>query len=471
MPQFLSEALGLTEAALSKVGVFNGFVDLDSRLHIDPHLLAQSAAPELAGARATFDEHFTNVFKLTHASKTRGDIFWQKAVENLIFAEIPNTGLGYARNGKAGSAIGVGLAIELADLASQIIAAGYADPTIFDLVGLLQDGIGADRISDMTAQVIRCHILAFSQRIATELGLLTIEVSCGEAKYVVPMDPSNGSALYLLPNDILRQLPVAESWSDIDLVAGHNSQLRNAVNGIIGDTWRKATTKTAKSVLRSTLLKNPELIGDLLKQYGAKPATPYDFAKDPDALFRWYAEATGLAAKESLVLEKKLDTPDAAIGVVRAICDRFKEMVEDNRLSRLLYNDDRQPRGEKTAQLVFWAIADAYCRANNLDLSPEVDSGAGPVDFKISKGYTLRINVEVKLSSNGQLVHGLEKQLPAYDAAEKSLHSIYLLIRTTEAAKSIERALELAQQLRLAKKRVPDIKIVDGRLKPGASKL
>jgi hypothetical protein len=145
--------------------------------------------------------------------------------------------------------------------------------------------------------------------------------------------------------------------------------------------------------------------------------------------------------------------------------------VENNRLSRLLYDDAKKPRAEKTAQLVFWAIADAYCRANNLDLSPEVDSGAGPVDFKISKGYDLRINVEVKLSSNGQLVHGLEKQLPAYDAAEQSIHSIYLLVRTTETATSIDRALALRLKLERAKKRVPDIVVVDGRLKPSASKI
>jgi hypothetical protein len=106
MPQPLSDALGVSADALTAAGVFDGFVDLDSRLHIDPHLLAHCATPEMYGAREVFDEHFANVFKLIRASKKRHDIFWQKAAENLVFTEIPNTGLGYARQGKAGSAIG-----------------------------------------------------------------------------------------------------------------------------------------------------------------------------------------------------------------------------------------------------------------------------------------------------------------------------------------------------------------------------
>ncbi|HXT68542.1 MAG TPA: hypothetical protein VN700_02230 [Vicinamibacterales bacterium] len=472
MPRLLSEALGVDKKALEDAGVFNGFVDLDSRFHIDPHLLASSGAPELAGSRETFDKHFGGVFALVKASKKRGDIFWSKAVDNLIFAEIPNTGLGYSKDGKSGSAIGVGLAIELADLAGEIIGAGCQDPTIFDLVGLLQEGVGADRISDMTAAVVRGHILAFSARVAQDLKLGTVKVTHGDAVFLVPKDPVSGASLYLVPADILRHLPVANSWSDIDIVSSHNSALRHKVNGLIGDTWRKATKKVKKAVLRKTLLDNPELLADFLKQYRDKQASAYDFVKDPDALIRWYEEAVGLANKDPLQLDAaKLQAPETAIEVVKAICQRYKEMVEANRLSRLLYNDNGEPKKEKAAQLVFYAIADAYCQANNLDISPEVDGGAGSVDFKFSKGYSLRINVEIKLSSNSQLVHGLEQQLPAYDAAEKSLHSIYLLIQTTATAKSIARVVKLAQALKASGKRVPDVWTVDGRLKASASNL
>ena len=183
-------------------------------------------------------------------------------------------------------------------------------------------------------------------------------------------------------------------------------------------------------------------------------------------------EATGIAENDPLSLDADaLASPASALKAVQAICDRFKEMVEDNRLSTLLYRPAKEPLPEKTAQRVFWAIADAYCRANNLDLSPEVNSGPGPVDFRISQGYKLKINVELKLSSNKQLAHGFETQLPTYDAAEKSDHSIYLSIRTTPHNTGIRKVLKLAAEHRRAGRRVPDVWVVDGRLKPSASKL
>ena len=47
---------------------------------------------------------------------------------------------------------------------------------------------------------------------------------------------------------------------------------------------------------------------------------------------------------------------------------------------------DQNPRHERFAQLLFYAIAAAYCEANDIDVSPESDAGAGPVDFKLSSG-------------------------------------------------------------------------------------
>jgi hypothetical protein len=64
------------------------------------------------------------------------------------------------------------------------------------------------------------------------------------------------------------------------------------------------------------------------------------------------------------------------------------------------------PRPEKAAQRLFFAIAYAYCKANNLDVTPEADTGNGPVDFKVSLGFTGRVLVEIKLSTNTKLVRG-----------------------------------------------------------------
>lgn len=106
-------------------------------------------------------------------------------------------------------------------------------------------------------------------------------------------------------------------------------------------------------------------------------------------------------------------------------------MIVDNRMSDLLYYKDTF-KGEKTVQRLFILLADAYCRISDIDLSPEDDYGMGPVDFKLSSGYSRKVLLEVKLAKSSQLMHGLEVQLPAYLKAESTAKGIYIVVMTEQ---------------------------------------
>lgn len=111
-------------------------------------------------------------------------------------------------------------------------------------------------------------------------------------------------------------------------------------------------------------------------------------------------------------------------------------MIEDNQLCKLLYDKNGKRKHESAAQLLFFGIADAYCSANNLDISPESDAGRGPVDFKVSKGANIKVLVEVKLTSNSKLEKGFTSQLPIYQKSEKSHKGIYLVIHNMEISEN-----------------------------------
>jgi hypothetical protein len=144
--------------------------------------------------------------------------------------------------------------------------------------------------------------------------------------------------------------------------------------------------------------------------------------------------------------------------------------VEENRLYEFLYKDNGRPRNERFAQRLFYAVADAYCEANNVDLSREPNAGNGPVDFKLSSGYVARILVEVKKSSNSDLLNGFEKQLPEYEKSEATFESIYLIIRVAESESRINRVIALRDRKIADHKRAPGIFVVDARKKESASK-
>lgn len=162
--------------------------------------------------------------------------------------------------------------------------------------------------------------------------------------------------------------------------------------------------------------------------------------------------------KKSLKLTNCLSELD----IVNKICLNFKSFIEDNGGWRICENRD-----EKIVQTLFYCMADSYCQANNLDLSPEVNSGRGPVDFKISYGNLKKILVEIKLTSNSKLKNGIQTQLPIYLKQEKTSTGIYLIYDNGNP-EAIKRFKEFYEKLPEDEK-IPYY-IIDGTSKISASK-
>jgi len=119
--------------------------------------------------------------------------------------------------------------------------------------------------------------------------------------------------------------------------------------------------------------------------------------------------------------------------------------------------------------LLFFGIADAYCGANDIDISREVNNGQGPVDFKFSIGYERRMLVEIKLTSNPQLLHGIDKQLPIYMRQENTKKAIYLIIENGHQ-KRLEAFQEYYNKLNgSTKEKIPYI-LIDGNIQVSASR-
>ena len=142
--------------------------------------------------------------------------------------------------------------------------------------------------------------------------------------------------------------------------------------------------------------------------------------------------------------------------------------MESNGINYLLWHNGT-PRKEKAAQRLFFAIADVYCKANNVDISPETDSGGGPVDFKFSSGYSGRVLVEIKLST-GQVVHGYKVQLGVYATAARTFESIFLVVDVGRMCDKLNDIMREKNARASKGQRTPDIVIVDATQKTSASK-
>jgi hypothetical protein len=246
--------------------------------------------------------------------------------------------------------------------------------------------------------------------------------------------------------------------------------LRTKINSEIGDTWRKLVITQNKSDLKKLLLENPDLIDDLFKSYAAKKPQYYDFSEDKAGEYKWLSDAIKITREHKLPLTLPVSpcTEDVE-NLVEKICLKFKDLIENNGLCALLYDSTGKVKNESASQLIFYGVADAYCKASEILLARESDAGRGPVDFKFGTNMENSVLVEIKKSTNiSGLQKGITKQLPEYMKAEGAKSAIYLVIDvgTTKAA---TKKLNSINQMINGKK----IKIihVDGFLKPSASKL
>jgi hypothetical protein len=425
----LSMYCGIDPRALEARDVFDPVLDIDTRLFLDPHLLKHSQVPEFAEAYEHLKAHFANIARLLLASDAEGDLFWKRAERLMIWPEVKGLCIGFSKESTDGSGIGPELRTQLLRTSKQIISKGIQDLEIFELVGMFQDRFGPDRISDMTANVARRELGDFTNRIFEEIRAeCAVDFPRGDDG--LPFNPINGAPLLLVPRSLLRDIPVALDWSYRDLVAEQNEELRETVNRIAGESWKQVVQAFTKGELKDFALNHPDLINDAVEIYRAKSAQTYDFNEDRSGEASWLPAAQVAVRENPLRLELSANpTTDQVFELIRTICIKFKSLIEDNGLSRLLYDSDGRPKHETASQLLFYGIAESYCHANGLMIARESDGGRGPVDFKFGTNMQNSVLVEIKKSTNTSgLRNGIESQLPIYMNAEGSKRAIYLII-------------------------------------------
>ncbi|WP_224243491.1 hypothetical protein [Hyalangium gracile] len=454
------------------LGLFEPSLNVDTPLFIDPLLLAASSNPTISkDAKEAYEQRFKLVIKFLHESKSMGDTYWKTATNLLRFPEIRGTCLGYGAVSTAGSAFGRKKTAQLLETAKAIVNLGVTDPDLFVAMSLFEKEIGPDLISDMTTNVIMPALVKLNEGVAKTLGIPTKEMKVGSSKgNLIPNPYDPDSPIILVPQDILRALPIAKDWDGIQHAIAISEALRSNVNKKVAALWADAVRQKDKDKLREEMLASKANFEAYLASIHSIPKVGYDVHSDPDGLLFWKRGIEELTAREPLAIEKpKVHDAKSMKTVVDKIIDQFTHLIENRDLWRELWHH-RKRRPEKAAQRMFFAIALAYCEANDLDINPETETGQGAVDFKFSKGSTLRHLVEIKLSSNVKLVQGYTKQLELYKKGEKTLSATYVVLEVGDEGKKIETLDNIRARAIQEKQPSSEIVYINGMPKRSASK-
>lgn len=158
---------------------------------------------------------------LLRHSKSQTDMYRKRAERMLTFTELSGTCFGYSQNGTGGNAIGSVLRKTILNTIQDLMTEGDTDPVLFELLGVFQEGIGCDRVSDLITFILREDMQDVNQVLAShfnEFGQKVVEA------YIRPLKIKDSVPKYRVPiQSVLR------SWAEDDalLLAMANATLQD----------------------------------------------------------------------------------------------------------------------------------------------------------------------------------------------------------------------------------------------------
>jgi hypothetical protein len=193
-------------------------VGIDLPLGIDPFLMFKSRDEEFRRLHQIIIDHFNAGVRAVSSGKL------DLADEIFNFPEVAAIGLGYTKSGKRGS----GLGGYLRDLIVETLRAspGLQERGVLHVeeMQLLAAGIGPDRISDISANILKGHLIEYTQRQAEIWGVPLrkgvplphiydeVTQSWVDSYVDLPVNPEDDAPVLFVPRRIVRALP----WINYD---------------------------------------------------------------------------------------------------------------------------------------------------------------------------------------------------------------------------------------------------------------
>ena len=186
---------------------------IDLRLGIDPFLLYKSRDEEFKQLHSLI----LKVFNETISCYKQGNRDFAQYILN--FPEVSEIGLGYSKSSKDGSGAGTfynALILDILSSTPDILDRGFKH---IEELQLLSTGIGADRISDIVANLLKQYLIEYTQK-QCELWNIPLmrdvpishifdsnNMEWFDGYFDLPLSPFNKKPILLVPRRIIRILP------------------------------------------------------------------------------------------------------------------------------------------------------------------------------------------------------------------------------------------------------------------------
>jgi hypothetical protein len=143
---------------------FDLTIELDSNFGVDPFLIYQDDSSRWNTAHDHILKFFAVVFDcVRRADGNKNSLYWKIAEQLLLFREPAEFCLGVSAKTPFGAGAGQGLQRDMLESISVALAHGKDSIPHVEYIDVLAGGLGLDRISDMTCNILKSYFEGYSK--------------------------------------------------------------------------------------------------------------------------------------------------------------------------------------------------------------------------------------------------------------------------------------------------------------------
>ncbi len=484
-----SDFFNVSPEELEKYGAFNISLISDMPLFIDPFLLFSSNKSEYQALHKQILTYLSFLKERAEEKIEDGALIksWYS------FPEMKQNWLGYSQIGNSGKGLGRYFAKNMHSLMpvafKDLGKESLTDSTHLEQVGLFNQGVGRDNISDFTTNLILDFLLKYTETfakksIAPELcSIFNVKKAYFDyqfqrwlpCSYYLPK--YDGDFVVLTPKDILTR---DETWINHtemldrfnEISEGiENEELRSHINAYFASKIpviqmnNNEKDRYIKAAKWETLREFPELIEYYIQKKEIEKEEAKSVADEKVRSVESLLVTNVHHFIENQLIHTKFYDVEPVSSYVETIqrIKYLKDCIEKNDGYRLFYVNGKPISREDHLQYAFRFV----WFASPFDVNREVNNGRGPADYKVSLGANDSTLVEFKLASNSSLKKNLQNQLEIYQAANNTQFGIKVIMYFTDEEKAKLDAV--LRDLNLDNKK--NVITIDARRKVSASKV
>lgn len=382
---------------------FDTILEEDTKLFIDPFLIIKNEQGVFKGSHEDMVKYFEKVYEQAFKANLKvGGREYNNLIRMLSFPEVEELCLGYSSDKTSGSGTGEKFAHVMAAAIFNAINHRLSAPTHFEEVALLQRGIAQDRISDITANILKKRFIKYTENICIKYGLsckqVLIEHSYFDPNYFLwqdqyanlPSNPCNGKAVLLVPKKYLRRSPTINR-------DGFKEYLLNEQADFLR---RKFNIELASQLDTDKLLEIAGQYTEAVREYvqwrnKGPLSDSYDLSKDPKGLYKWAPITKAFCNHNKLSLSASNN--GEFIAGIEKIINEFQTLCEGDVPPWANWKKtDVSPASEEVARRLLLGLVRNYCHQNKIRLINDKNLGKKTTGFVFSKSFKSKGFIRIK---------------------------------------------------------------------------